>query len=493
MKTNGVPLSSGEGKRSAAAPPDPEVTAKATRRRFTAAYKLSIIEQAGRCETPGEIGQLLRREGLYSSHLSGWRKAARDGSLRELARKRGPKPSGGKREAKKVRKLEREKRAAARGTPQGAHRDRGPGKSIGAAGVEPRGREALLSAARGLAGHVGVSAACEALGVARATFYRRRRPKTGQRQPRPAPARALSEAERTEVFEVLCSPRFADRAPAEVYATLLDEGVYLCSERTMYRILAGNKAVRERRAQRSHPNHPKPEVVARAPNEVWSWDITRLLGPEKWQYFYLYVILDIYSRYVTGWMVAERETAGLAGRLIEESCLKHGVQPRVLTLHSDRGSPMTGKCTAQLLADLGVTQSLSRPRISNDNPYSEAQFKTVKYHPGFPGRFGGIEDAKDFCRDFFTWYNAEHRHGGIGLLTPEQVHFGRAPAVIEHRQEVLAAAYAARPDRFVAGPPRAAVLSAEVWINRPLPVSAVDGKRHAADGRDGDGKEGSLH
>ena len=197
---------------------------------------------------------------------------------------------------------------------------------------------------------MGVSAACEALGVARATFYRRRRPKTGQRQPRPTPARALSEAERSEVFEVLCSPRFADRAPAEVYATLLDEGVYLCSERTMYRVLAENKAVRERRAQRSHPNHPKPEVVARAPNEVWSWDITRLLGPEKWQYFYLYVILDIFSRYVTGWMVADCETAGLAGRLIEEGCLKHGVQPRVLTLHSDRGSPMTGKCTAQLLA-----------------------------------------------------------------------------------------------------------------------------------------------
>ena len=322
---------------------------------------------------------------------------------------------------------------------------------------------------------MGVSAACEALGLARATFYRRRRPKTGQRQPRPAPARALSEAERSEVFEVLCSPRFADRAPAEVYATLLDEGVYLCSERTMYRILADNKAVRERRAQRSHPNHPKPEVVARAPNKVWSWDITRLLGPEKWQYFYLYVILDIYSRYVTGWMVAERETAGLAGRLIEESCLKHGVQPRVLTLHSDRGSPMTGKCTAQLLADLGVTQSLSRPRISNDNPYSEAQFKTVKYHPGFPGRFGSIEDAKDFCRDFFTWYNAEHRHGGIGLLTPGQVHFGRAPEVIRQRQDVLAAAYTARPDRFVAGPPSAAELAAEVWINRPLAVSPVDG------------------
>ena len=192
-----------------------------------------------------------------------------------------------------------------------------------------------MSAAKGLAEHVGVRVACAALGVARATFYRRRRPKTGQRQPRPAPARALGEAERTEVFRVLCSPRFTDRAPAEVYATLLDEGVYLCSERTMYRILAENRAVRERRAQRSHPNHPKPEIVARAPNEVWSWDITRLLGPEKWQYFYLYVILDIFSRYVTGWMVADRETAGPGGRLIEETCLKQGVQPRVLTLHSD--------------------------------------------------------------------------------------------------------------------------------------------------------------
>ena len=189
---------------------------------------------------------------------------------------------------------------------------------------------------------------------------------------------------------MLCSPRFADRAPAEVYATLLDEGVYLCSERTMYRILAENRAVRERRAQRSHPNHPKPEVVARAPNEVWSWDITRLLGPEKWQYFYLYVILDIFSRYVTGWMVADRETAGLAEHLMGESFLRHGVRPQVLTLHSDRGSPMTAKCTAQLLADLGVTQSLGRPRVSNDNPYSEAHFKTVKYHPGFPGRFGCI-------------------------------------------------------------------------------------------------------
>ena len=345
-----------------------------------------------------------------------------------------------------------------------------------------------MSAARGLAAHVGVRAACMALGVARATFYRRRRPKTGQRQPRPAPARALNASERAEVFGVLCSPRFADRAPAEVYATLLDEGTYLCSERTMYRILADNQAVRERRAQRSHPNHPKPEVVARAPNEVWSWDITRLLGPEKWQYFYLYVILDIYSRYVTGWMVAERETAGLAGHLVAETCVKHGVRPQGLTLHSDRGSPMTAKCTAQLLADLGVTQSLGRPRVSNDNPYSEAQFKTVKYHPGFPGRFGTIAEAKDFCREFFEWYNTEHRHGGIGLLTPRQVHLGRAPEVIEHRQKVLAQAYAARPNRFVGGPPKAAELPEEVWINPALPVTAANGEKPAAGG-----KEGSLN
>ena len=351
-----------------------------------------------------------------------------------------------------------------------------------------------MRAAGDLARHVGVRAACRALRVAHSTYYRRRRPKrTGQRQPRPTPARALDGAERAEVFEVLCSPRFTDRAPAEVYATLLDEGVYLCSERTMYRILAENQAVRERRAQRSHPNHPRPEVVARAPNEVWSWDVTRLLGPRRGQYFHLYVILDIFSRYVTGWMVAERETAGLAGRLIREGCFRQGVRPKVLTLHSDRGSPMTAKCTAQLMADLGITQSLGRPRVSNDNPYSEAHFKTVKYHPGFPGRFTDIEEAKSFCRTFFEWYNQEHRHGGIGLLTPGQVHFGRGPEVIRQRQDVLAAAYAARPDRFVAGPPRAAKLPEEVWINPPLPVSAVAGDERMADGGGHAGKEAALN
>ena len=238
-----------------------------------------------------------------------------------------------------------------------------------------------MKAADELAKHVGVKPACAALEVSRSTLYRRRGPSTGQQQPRPTPARALSETERGEVFDTLCSERFVDRSPAEVVATLLDEEVYLCSERTMYRVLASagrsEVPVQERRAQRTHPEYKKPELMATAPNQVWSWDITRLLGPKKWSYYYLYVIMDIYSRYVVGWMVADRENSALAGRLIQQSCLKHGVQPRVLTLHSDRGAPMTSQCTAQLLADLGVTRSLSRPQVSDDNPFSEAQFKTL--------------------------------------------------------------------------------------------------------------------
>ena len=240
-------------------------------------------------------------------------------------------------------------------------------------------------AATSLAAHVGVAPACRALGVSRATWYRRRRPAPGRQQPRKRPARALDEAERERVLDVLACPRFVDRSPGEVVATLLDEGQYLCSERTMYRILAAEQPVRERRNQLAHPHYAKPELVATAPNQTWSWDITRLLGPKRWTYFYLYVVLDIFSRYVVGWMVAERESAALATRLIEQTCLKQGIAPQVLTLHSDRGAPMTSKCTAQLLADLGVTRSLSRPQVSDDNPFSEAQFKTLKYHPGFPG------------------------------------------------------------------------------------------------------------
>jgi len=326
-----------------------------------------------------------------------------------------------------------------------------------------------VKAAEELATHVGVSPACRALSVSRATFYRRKRPSTGHQQPRATPARALSEKERDEVYETLCSERFVDRSPGEVAATLLDEGTYLCSERTMYRVLASRALVRDRRPQRRHPEYTRPELVATAPNQVWSWDITRLLGPKKWSYFYLYVILDLFSRYVVGWMVADRENSTLAARLIQQSCLRHGVQPQVLTLHSDRGAPMTSQCTAQLLADLGVTRSLSRPQVSDDNPFSEAQFKTLKYHPSFPGRFDDQDLAKTFCRSFFPWYNTEHRHGGISMLTPEQVHFGRANEILAQREAVLRAAWAARPERFVSGEPKHRPLPEAVWINPPSP------------------------
>jgi putative transposase len=326
-----------------------------------------------------------------------------------------------------------------------------------------------LIAAEELALQVGVEPACRALGVSRATFYRRKRPTPGHPQPRPTPARALNSEERERVVEVLGSERFVDRSPAEVFATLLDEEKYLCSERTMYRVLAASQPVRERRNQLQHPQYTKPELMATAPNQVWSWDITKLLGPKKWTYYYLYVLLDIFSRYVVGWMVADRENSALAGRLIEETCIKQGVEPDMLTMHSDRGSPMTSKCTAQLYADLGVTRSLSRPQVSDDNPFSEAQFKTLKYHPGFPGRFLGIDHATSHCRSFFPWYNTEHRHGGISMLTPYDVHYGQAEAVLAKRQLALEAAWTAHPERFVHGIPKSRPLPEAVWINPPAP------------------------
>jgi len=246
----------------------------------------------------------------------------------------------------------------------------------------------------------------------------------------------------------------------------------------MYRILAAQGASRERRDQLRHPAYAKPELVATAPNQVWSWDITKLLGPKKWTYYYLYVLLDLFSRYVVGWMLADRENANLAGRLIEETCCKYEVKPEILTLHSDRGSPMTAKCTAQLLADLGVTQSLSRPRVSDDNPFSEAQFKTLKYHPGFPGRFASQEAAIGYCRAFFPWYNDEHRHAGIAMLTPADVHFGRASGILAARQNVLDVAYEATPERFPRGRPRAALLPEAVYINPPQPEGLQPGGAH---------------
>jgi len=312
---------------------------------------------------------------------------------------------------------------------------------------------------------MGTEPACRAVGLSRATLYRGRRPAVVAR-PRPAPPRALAPVERQGVLDLLHT-RFVDDAPAQVHATLLDEGTYLCSPRTMYRLLDAAHEIKERRDQVRRPHYAAPELLATQPNEVWSWDITKLLGPAKWTYFYLYVILDIFSRYVVGWMLAPHESAALAERLIAETCAKHGIEPGQLTLHADRGAAMKSKPVALLLADLGVTKTHSRPQVSNDNPFSEAQFKTLKYCPQFPARFGSIQDGRAFGQEFFRWYNQEHRHSGLGFLTPAVVHFGQAATVRDRRQHVLAAAYAAHPERFVKGRPQPADLPTAVWINPP--------------------------
>jgi putative transposase len=326
-----------------------------------------------------------------------------------------------------------------------------------------------------LSEQVGKRAACQALGVARASLYRYTQPAGSTIPiPRPSPPRALSGEERATVLDQLNSERFIDQAPAEVYATLLDEGQYLCSVRTMYRILDQHDQVRERRNQLAHPAYQKPELLATGPNQVWSWDITKLLGPAKWTYFYLYVILDIFSRYVVGWMVASRETATLAEKLIRETCHKQTIIPGQLTVHADRGSSMISKPVALLLADLGVTKTHGRPHTSNDNPFSESHFKTLKYRPEFPDRFGSIEDGRVFCQRFFTWYNAEHHHSALGWLTPQVVHYRRADQVRIARQEVLKEAYRINPDRFVHQPPQPPRLPECVWINPPEPRSQSD-------------------
>jgi putative transposase len=328
-----------------------------------------------------------------------------------------------------------------------------------------------------LSSTVGIESACDALGVARASFYRQR-PLLGPALSvplstaavRPIPARALSSDERESVRALLNSERFQDCAPAAIHAALLDEGQYVCSARTMYRVLEEDGATRERRDQLTHPAYQKPELLATAPNQLWSWDITKLRGPAKWTYFYLYVILDVFSRFVVGWMVAPREGAELARKLIEETCEKQNIQPDQLGLHADRGSAMRSQPVALLLADLSVTKTHSRPYTSNDNPYSESQFRTMKYRPEFPDRFGCIQDSRAFCQQFFQWYNEEHRHSGIALLTPAVVHFGESQAVLANRQVVLDAAYQAHPDRFVRRPPKPLPLPSEVWINKPVPT-----------------------
>jgi putative transposase len=293
------------------------------------------------------------------------------------------------------------------------------------------------------------------------------------------------------VLATLHEDRFVDCAPAAITATLLDEGTWLCSARTMYRVLEEHGEVRERRDQLRHPSYAAPELLATSANEVWTWDITKLRGPLKWSYFHLYVILDIFSRYAVAWMVAMRESAELAKRLIAETCEKQGIRPGDLTIHADRGSSMTSKPVALLLADLGVTKSHSRPHVSDDNPFSESQFKTLKYRPDFPDRFGSLEDARAWCQVFFPWYNAEHRHSGIGMLTPEDVHYGRAEQILAARGVVLAAAHAAHPERFVRGAPRPAAPPAAVWINPPAAAETGAGTTAETDGADEERRRGT--
>jgi len=320
------------------------------------------------------------------------------------------------------------------------------------------------------------AALCQSVGVARASLYRRRHPArvAVPTSPPPPSPRALIPAERQAILDALHSERFVDQSPAEVHATLLEEQTYLGSVRTMYRVLAEAHEVRERRDQARHPAYAKPELVATAPNQIWSWDITKLKGPIPYVYYSLYVILDLFSRYVVGWMVAFTERARLAERLIEATCRKQGIGPHQLTIHADRGAPMRSKLVAELLADLTIGASHSRPRVSNDNPFSEAQFRTFKYRPEFPDRFGSLEHARGISHDLLTWYNDAHHHSGLNYLTPADVHYGRAPAILDLRHGTRLAAYAAHPERFVGGPPRPDTLPTAVWINPPSNTTRQD-------------------
>tara|TARA_Y100000588_G_C14176922_1_gene891810 strand:- start:41 stop:1069 length:1029 start_codon:yes stop_codon:yes gene_type:complete len=316
-----------------------------------------------------------------------------------------------------------------------------------------------------------VQTACITLGVPRANFYRWKTSKNNksvvERKAWRSPL-ALTDIERQATINLLHSKRFVDLSPGEIYSTLLDEGRYICSERTMYRILSSlGETQARRRGRQDNRQYEKPELLATGPNQVWSWDITKLKGPKKWNYYHLYVILDIFSRYVVGWMVADRESSALAERLIKQTCEKQNISPNQLTIHADRGASMKSKLIANLLADLGITKTHSRPYTSNDNPFSEANFKTLKYCPSFPVRFGCQEDATHFCRAFFRWYNNEHKHSGINRLTPKSVHYGDAGFVLIHRNKVLNEAFEKNPARFKHRKPDAGRLPEEVWINPP--------------------------
>jgi putative transposase len=326
----------------------------------------------------------------------------------------------------------------------------------------------MMGTVEQLGQQIGIAAACRSLNIPRSSLYRRRQAQP-EAKPRPRPSRALSQVERNEVRQVLNSERFADQAPRQVYATLLDEQRYLCHWRTMYRILAEHQEVQQRRNQRAHPTYRKPELLATGPNQLWSWDISQLKGPQKWLYFYLYVILDVFSRYVVGWLIAEQESAELAELLIAETCAKQAIAPGQLTLHADRGSSMKSKQVSQLLVDLGIIKSHSRPHISDDNPFSEAQFKTLKYRPDNPDRFENLAEAQQWGRSVFAWYNDQHYHFALGLLTPASVHYRQAQTILLQRQQLLQTAYAAHPERFVKGVPLVPAPPNEVWINKPKP------------------------
>ena len=336
-----------------------------------------------------------------------------------------------------------------------------------------------MAGVNALAPDVGMVRACSVLRLHRSGVYRedaRRRCLVAPapiRLPRPAPPLALSESERQALRDVLCGERFADCAPPTIYATLLDEGTYLASVRTMYRLLAVDGPARERRNQLTHPVYAKPELLATGANQVWSWDITKIKGPVKWTYYHLYVILDIFSRYVVGWMIAPRESAELAEQLIAQTVAKQNIAPGELTLHADRGTSMRSRTVAELLLDLEVTKSHSRPYVSDDNPFSEAQFKTLKYRPDFPARFGCIEDARAHCQEFFPWYNDDHRHSGIGYMTPAAVHYGQAQGLFQRRAETLDAAFMVNPKRFKGNCPQPPKLPVAAWINPPKMEPAI--------------------
>jgi putative transposase len=324
----------------------------------------------------------------------------------------------------------------------------------------------MLAQAQTLGHKIGLSAACGVLGVPRSSFYRHHQPRP-EPNPRPQPAWALSVAEKDQVHQILNSPRFVDMPPRQVYATLLDEGTYLCHWRTMYRILHSHQEVKERRHQRQHPPRTKPRLQSTGPNQLWSWDITHLRGPHKHQSYYLYVIVDVYSRFVVGWLLAEVERAELAHTLIHTTCQRQGIQPQQLGLHSDRGAAMQAQTIAQLLDKLKISQTFTRPYTPNDNPYSEAHFKTLKYRPHYPQFFPDLSHARAWCQDFFQWYNFEHYHSALQLLTPASVHYEHASDILAQRQLTLAQAYQAHPQRFRRGQPALHSLPDSVWINPP--------------------------